>query len=392
MEASRVLVVEDEAIVAADIEQTLKDFGYDVMGVVPSAEEAFTRVRDQKPDVVLMDIFLSGQLDGIAAAKTLRDSSGIPVVFLTAYADEAILQRAKMSGPYGYILKPFETTEIRAAIELALHRAQNENVAPPGPREQKKRRSLNSKTPHSDMQKRFSRLSSVYEILAQVKPFSDLPDQELRALSRSCNIASVPAMDVITAEGEDCAAVFVVSAGRLALLKSSASGRELIVELLGPGDVFDFSAVFDDGPFPLTIRAQCDSKVVWIPKAYPVNMLEKHPHFYRDLMRQMSQRVRAAHDISRALAHDTVELRIAAVLSQLVNRFATYHKEDDSYTLLMTRQEVADMTGTSPETAIRITKAMEREGLLDLKKPGVIKINDLESVAMLAENCGLYDD
>src|SRR5579864_189395 len=108
MEKSRILIVEDEAIVAADIEGRLSSFGYAVTGAVGTSEEAIQRVDTDKPDLVLMDIMLASNADGVATAEYIRKHNDVPVVFLTAHADEATLQRAKISQPFGYITKPFE--------------------------------------------------------------------------------------------------------------------------------------------------------------------------------------------------------------------------------------------------------------------------------------------
>ncbi len=120
MTLTRILVVEDEGIVAKDIAQRLRALGYEVTGIVPSAEKAYEAVALVVPDLILMDIHLKGSVDGIAAAESLRRSHGIPVIFLTAFADVPTLDRAKLSEPFGYILKPFEERSLHVHIEMAL--------------------------------------------------------------------------------------------------------------------------------------------------------------------------------------------------------------------------------------------------------------------------------
>ena len=116
----RILVVEDEGIVAKDIAQRLRALGYEVTGIVPSAEKAYAAVALVIPDLILMDIHLKGDIDGIEVAESLRQSHDIPVIFLTAFADVPTLERAKLSAPFGYILKPFEERSLHVHIELAL--------------------------------------------------------------------------------------------------------------------------------------------------------------------------------------------------------------------------------------------------------------------------------
>ncbi|MFL7791426.1 MAG: response regulator [Anaerolineae bacterium] len=125
---TRVLIVEDDRIIAQDIQQTLVRLGYAYPMIVSSGEEAIQRVDDIKPDLVLMDIRLKGPMDGVEAAQQIRNRFDVPVVYLTAYADDLTLRRAKITGPFGYILKPFEDRELHSAIEMALYRHEMEQA------------------------------------------------------------------------------------------------------------------------------------------------------------------------------------------------------------------------------------------------------------------------
>jgi CheY-like chemotaxis protein len=107
MESAQILVVEDEGIVALHLAQRLEGLGHTVPLVVGSGVEAVRQAVAVRPDLVLMDIHLQGEMDGIEAAKQIRAQGDIPVVYLTAYADEPTLQRAKITEPFGYVLKPF---------------------------------------------------------------------------------------------------------------------------------------------------------------------------------------------------------------------------------------------------------------------------------------------
>lgn len=122
MANAKILVVEDEKIVAMDLKNWLKNLGYAVSAVVISGEEAIKKAAKTHPDLVLMDIKLRGDIDGIEAAEQIRAHFDIPVVYLTAYADYSTLQRAKITEPYGYILKPFEDRELHTIIEIALYK------------------------------------------------------------------------------------------------------------------------------------------------------------------------------------------------------------------------------------------------------------------------------
>lgn len=120
MKKKQIMVVEDEQIVADDIKMSLQRLGYGISAVASSAKEAIKKAEKAHPDLVLMDIVLDGE-DGIEAAGMIRSRFNIPVVFLTAYADDKTLERAKLSEPVGYILKPFEDKELHITIEIALY-------------------------------------------------------------------------------------------------------------------------------------------------------------------------------------------------------------------------------------------------------------------------------
>jgi len=122
-----VMVVEDEIIVAKSIQERLDKLGYSTPVIVTSGEDAIKKAGEINPDLVLMDIKLTGDVDGIAAAEQIRHRFDIPVVYLTAYGDSETLQRAKITEPYGYIIKPFEERELQSNIEIALYKHKMEN-------------------------------------------------------------------------------------------------------------------------------------------------------------------------------------------------------------------------------------------------------------------------
>ncbi len=126
MPTTRILVVEDEAIVAMDIEEGLKRLGYRVAGTVSQGEDAVERAKSLRPDLVLMDIVLAGEMDGIRAATAIRQRYDIPVVYLTAHSDETTLTRALGALPFGYLVKPFSEVELHTTIEACLKKHQSD--------------------------------------------------------------------------------------------------------------------------------------------------------------------------------------------------------------------------------------------------------------------------
>ncbi len=133
-EAPKILIVEDERLVAEDIRLSLETMGYEINGTVSTGEEAIAHIKDNQPDLILMDIVLQGKINGIRTAEQVRAQHDIPIVYLTAYADSDTIEQAKKTEPYGYILKPFEDQEVHSTIEMVLYRhkmekqlKQNEN-------------------------------------------------------------------------------------------------------------------------------------------------------------------------------------------------------------------------------------------------------------------------
>lgn len=128
MNKSRLIIVEDEAIVSADIAIRLGELGYEVVGTAAAGKEALALAEQVHPDLVLMDIHLQDAMDGIEAARELRKRLGVPVVFLTAYSETATIQRAKLVEPLGFILKPVEDRELEIVLEMALYKCKVEKA------------------------------------------------------------------------------------------------------------------------------------------------------------------------------------------------------------------------------------------------------------------------
>ena len=122
MSKINILVVEDESIVSKDIQYSLNKLGYNVVGSSATGEKAIEIAKEEHPDLVLMDIMLKGPMNGIETAEIIKSELSIPVIFLTAYADESTLSKAKITEPYGYIIKPFKEIDLRTSIEMAIYK------------------------------------------------------------------------------------------------------------------------------------------------------------------------------------------------------------------------------------------------------------------------------
>lgn len=126
MDKIRILVVEDESIVAKDIQQTLIRLGYDVPATASSAQNAYARLEELEPDLVFLDIKLKGDQDGIHIAEHIKQKYDIPVIFLTSFVDKNTLDRAKITEPYGYLVKPFNESDLQTTVEMALYKFQKD--------------------------------------------------------------------------------------------------------------------------------------------------------------------------------------------------------------------------------------------------------------------------
>ncbi len=121
-----ILIVEDESIIAMEIAARLQKLGYRVAATVNNGPEAIAKAEDLQPDLVMMDIYLKGEMDGVEAAATIKAGTKVPIIYLTANTDEQTFQRAKVTEPFGYLLKPFNEQELHRTIEIALYKAETE--------------------------------------------------------------------------------------------------------------------------------------------------------------------------------------------------------------------------------------------------------------------------
>ena len=126
MSNERIMIVEDESIVAMGMKYKLEDLGYRVVGIEATGEAAVETALKTEPDLILMDIVLKGDMDGIEAAQKIHNRLDTPIIYITAYSDEEVLRRARITEPYGYILKPFKKSEVNANIQMAIYKHESD--------------------------------------------------------------------------------------------------------------------------------------------------------------------------------------------------------------------------------------------------------------------------
>jgi CheY-like chemotaxis protein len=122
MQKSKILIVEDEYIIAENMQVLLEGWGYAVVGIEATGLKAIEKIKETMPDIVLMDIKIKGEMDGIETANTIRKLFSIPIIYLTSYSDTKILERAQLTEPYGYLIKPYNERELKATIKMALYK------------------------------------------------------------------------------------------------------------------------------------------------------------------------------------------------------------------------------------------------------------------------------
>lgn len=216
----------------------------------------------------------------------------------------------------------------------------------------------------------------ISSLCCSLPPFCNLSDDDLRSVLEKSRRREFANKECIFFEGDQGEAGYLVLSGRVAMVKNSARGREMIVELLPAGELFGIVAFIDERPYPLTARAQSDTEVLVIPRSAVSNLAKSSPGILQGFLAVVSDRLQTAHNVARSLAHDKVEVRIASALLALLEKGKT--------TVQIGRQELADLTGTTIESASRICKLWEKDGMLDLSTHGVVTVNNrllLDSIA-----------
>lgn len=227
-----------------------------------------------------------------------------------------------------------------------------------------------------------------YQFLRSLKEFARVPESELKSLADSSRFDTLSSGQYITIEGdEESLYGFLVVSGVLTMLKNSSNGKELIVELLQTGDVFGLLLMLaaDKLPAQLSARSLQKSVVLWVPLKNFRCLLTAHPELLNEIVAHLLLCLHSSYNLSRGLAHDRVDVRIAAVLSSFALKFAKQTPSGEPYSVNFTRQQLANLTGTTPETAIRVTRAMQHYGLIDIKRPGIIRVLNLTALQELSE-------
>jgi CRP/FNR family transcriptional regulator, nitrogen oxide reductase regulator len=213
--------------------------------------------------------------------------------------------------------------------------------------------------------------------------FANLPAREIDALAAATREDPVPARNYIFMEGDPAESLCIVKSGRVRIVRHSKAGKDVILELLGPGEIFGGVAVIENRPYPASAQAVEASVILKISAQALIAVSDRHPSVIRELALMIGRRLRTAHDSVKSLAVDPVEARLAATLLRLAQRDGQREKRGLALPFHLTRQSLADMCGTPVETTIRVMSRWTRDGLV-LDDDARLIVADVERLRAIA--------
>jgi len=213
--------------------------------------------------------------------------------------------------------------------------------------------------------------------------FAGLPARELEVLAGSSREDNFRARDFVFMEGDPARWLCIVLSGRVKIVRHSRTGKDVVLEVLGPGEIFGGVAVIEKRPYPAAAQAMESTAVLKIPAEALIPATEHHPAIIKEMALMMGRRLRAAHDSVKSLSVDPVEARLAAALARLADRDGARTKAGLALPFHLTRQSLADMTGTTVETTIRIMSRWLKDRLV-IDEGGRLVIVDRAALGEIA--------
>jgi CRP/FNR family transcriptional regulator len=229
--------------------------------------------------------------------------------------------------------------------------------------------------------------TSKVNIFWKIPMFEFLEAEELDRLYSLCTTEKVAKGEYVFLECDQPRNLYVVVKGEVKLLKQTEDGRETIVEMAYPGEIFGEEAIFDGQPYPLTAQALDDVELLAVTRTDFFTFLRDNPDLALEIITELGNRLREAQNTIRALAMERVEWRIARVLLMLSRKAGTVEEDGVSIDLPLTRQDIADMAATTVETTIRVLSNFKKMGLVDTEKGKIILRDKKHLDEMVSEGC-----
>jgi CRP-like cAMP-binding protein len=226
--------------------------------------------------------------------------------------------------------------------------------------------------------------SEVLDFLRAGPVFAGLPAQELESLAAAARETPYRAREYVFHEGDAALWLCLVKTGHVRIVHHSRTGKDVVLELLGPGEVFGGVAVIERRPYPASAQATEPSIVVEIPADVVIGLAGRHPSVVREMALLIGRRLRAAHDAVKSLSVEPVEARLAATLLRLAGREGVPTKRGVELPFHLTRQSLADMSGTTVETAIRVVSRWLRDQVVE-DRSGRLIVRDETTLRALAQ-------
>lgn len=225
------------------------------------------------------------------------------------------------------------------------------------------------------------------QLLKTVPIFASLPEQELTYIAGLLHEEHFKKDDYLFFEGDPSHWLYIVKQGKVRMVKYSSNGKDILLEVLFAGEMFGGVAIFDKDTYPASAQAMEPVSVLKLARADFFEFIAKYPTMAVDTVVHLGKRLREAHNMMRSLAVERVEKRIAAILSRLAVKIGEPHEEGIKLDIYLTRQDIADMVGTTVETTIRTMSKFKKDGILASAEDGKILIRDMKLLNEFVEDC-----